>query len=164
MYKHVSNYGTIFQLSSFFCLQNWNLENILQELGEENNTSKDKKRKKTKTEKKKIQNKEVGATNVNTISEMKPPLEENHIEEDCREHRLKYTFFERFLHGAQQKEKSSITKNSSNDIKIVPPLVESEIALQKHNYPKEIHIKSKKHQRKITHEKNKQIGRYIYFF
>ena len=137
------------------------MENILQELGEENNTSKDKKRKKTKTEKKKIQNKEVGATNGNTISEMKPPLEENHIEQDCREHSLNSTFFEKFLHGAQQKEKSSITKNSSNDIKtVVSVLVESKIALQKHNYPKEIHIKSKKHQRKITHEKNKQIGRY----
>ena len=144
-------------------MQNWNLENILQELGEENNISKDKKRKKTKTEKKKIQNKEVGATNVNVISEMKPPLEENHIEEDCREHRLKSTFFEKFLHGAQQKEKSSIPKDSSNDIKTVPALVESEIVLQKHSYSKEIHIKSKK-QGKITHEKNKQMGRYIYFF
>ena len=90
---------------------------------------------------------------------MKPPLEENHIEEDCREHRLKSTFFEKFLHGAQQKEKSSIPKDSSNDIKTVPALVESEIVLQKHSYSKEIHIKSKK-QGKITHEKNKQMGRY----
>ena len=86
-------------------MQNWNLEKILHELGEEVNiTSKDKKKKTKKSGKQKSENKKKDEIVAISNSEVKP-LDKNYIE------------------GAG--EVTSTQNDISNEIKTVPILAES---------------------------------------